>query len=133
MQTGDLLDLALQAELQRALAALAFKAGTACAPYAALFDERAWRAAGELFCKDLYRLHSMPPLSQLTVHLQARRQSQIRCCGGLHMMQLLMDHYLLHCMQSERVLRRSCQQWARPLAVPDAEVYLETADQGVDL
>ncbi len=53
-----------------ALAALAFRAGTACAPYAALFDEAAWRACAELFCRDLYRLHSMPPLSQLTVHLQ---------------------------------------------------------------
>jgi hypothetical protein len=61
-----------QAELQRALAALAFRAGTACAPYAALFEEGAWRACADAFCKDLYRLHAMPPLSQLVVHLQAR-------------------------------------------------------------
>ncbi|CAL8462971.1 g2505 [Coccomyxa elongata] len=60
-----------QAELQRALTALAFKAGTTCAPYAALFAESAWDACSDLFCKDLYRLHSMPPESQLKVHLQA--------------------------------------------------------------
>lgn len=59
-----------QAELQRALTALAFKAGTQCAPYAALFSEAAWLACADLFRKDLYRLHSMPPESQLKVHLQ---------------------------------------------------------------
>ncbi len=59
-----------QAELQRALTALAFKAGTSCAPYAALFAESAWHSCSDLFCQDLYRLHSMPPESQLKVHLQ---------------------------------------------------------------
>jgi macrophage erythroblast attacher len=61
-----------QAELQRALTALAFKANTSCAPYAALFAESAWHACSDLFCKDLYRLHCMPPESQLKVHLQVR-------------------------------------------------------------
>ncbi|EIE27319.1 hypothetical protein COCSUDRAFT_34765 [Coccomyxa subellipsoidea C-169] len=60
-----------QAELQRALTALAFNAGTSCAPYASLFAESAWHACSDLFCQDLYRLHSMPPESQLKVHLQA--------------------------------------------------------------
>jgi macrophage erythroblast attacher len=59
-----------QADLQRALTALAFKAGTACAPYAALFSDTAWLKLAELFRQDLYRLHSMPPASQLVVHLQ---------------------------------------------------------------
>ncbi len=73
-----------QAELQRALTALAFKAGTTCAPYAALFADSAWHACSDLFCKDLYRLHSMPPESQLKVHLQvstpscAERFAQLR-------------------------------------------------------
>ncbi len=45
-------------------------AGTACKPYAALFDEDAWKRLADLFRKDLYRLHSMPLESQLTIHLQ---------------------------------------------------------------
>ena len=50
-------------------AALA-SAGTACKPYAALFEEGAWKELAELFRKDLYRLHSMPLESQLSIHLQ---------------------------------------------------------------
>ena len=45
-------------------------AGTACKPYAALFEEGAWKELAELFRKDLYRLHSMPLDSQLSIHLQ---------------------------------------------------------------
>ena len=45
-------------------------AGTACKPYAALFEEVAWRELAELFRKDLYRMHSMPLESQLSIHLQ---------------------------------------------------------------
>ena len=59
-------------ELQRALAALAFRAGTACEPYAALFAPAAWGRLAELFRCEVYRLHSLPPASQLAVHLQAR-------------------------------------------------------------
>ena len=59
-------------ELQRALAALAFRAGTACEPYAALFAPAAWARLAELFRCEVYRLHSLPPESQLVVHLQAR-------------------------------------------------------------
>lgn len=59
-------------ELQRALAALAFRAGTACEPYAALFAPAAWARLAELFRCEVYRLHSLPPASQLAVHLQAR-------------------------------------------------------------
>ncbi len=59
-------------ELQRALAALAFRAGTACEPYAALFAPGAWGRLADLFRCEVYRLHSLPPESQLVVHLQAR-------------------------------------------------------------
>ena len=59
-------------ELQRALAALAFRAGTACEPYAALFAPGAWERLADLFRCEVYRLHSLPPASQLAVHLQAR-------------------------------------------------------------
>ena len=45
-------------------------AGTACKPYAVLFDEGAWRRLADLFRKDLYRLHSMPLEAQLSIHLQ---------------------------------------------------------------
>jgi len=45
-------------------------AGTACKPYAALFAEDAWRELAYLFRKDLYRMHSMPLESQLSIHLQ---------------------------------------------------------------
>ncbi|KAK9843527.1 hypothetical protein WJX81_007413 [Elliptochloris bilobata] len=58
-------------ELQRALAALAFRAGTACEPYAALFAPGAWARLADLFRCEVYRLHSLPPDSQLVVHLQA--------------------------------------------------------------
>ena len=49
-------------------------AGTACKPYAALFDEGAWKRLADLFRKDLYRLHSMPLESQLTIHLHVSRR-----------------------------------------------------------
>ena len=56
-------------------------AGTACKPYAALFDEGAWKRLADLFRKDLYRLHSMPLESQLTIHLQvSRRRILIHSC-----------------------------------------------------
>ena len=59
-------------ELQRALGALAFGPQSRCARYAPLFDaEAAWRALGELYRRELYRLASLPPESLLTVHLQA--------------------------------------------------------------
>ena len=49
---------------------MCWRAGTACKPYAALFEEGAWKELAELFRKDLYRLHSMPLESQLSIHLQ---------------------------------------------------------------
>lgn len=58
-------------ELQRALATLAFTASTKCAVYKAMFDESQWDMLADLFYKELYRLHLLPPESLLTVHLQA--------------------------------------------------------------
>uniref|UniRef100_A0A7S0WRW8 Macrophage erythroblast attacher n=1 Tax=Chlamydomonas leiostraca TaxID=1034604 RepID=A0A7S0WRW8_9CHLO len=58
-------------ELQRAVATLAFGAHTGCARYAPLFDASQWEGLVTLFLQDLYRLHSLPPESQLVVHLQA--------------------------------------------------------------
>jgi macrophage erythroblast attacher len=49
------------AELQRAVAAVAFSSGTPCPAYAALFHERRWQQLVELFYQDLYRLHGLPP------------------------------------------------------------------------
>ena len=59
-----------------ALTRCACCAGTACKPYAALFEEGAWRELAELFRKDLYRLHSMPLESQLSIHLQVTKHMQ---------------------------------------------------------
>lgn len=57
-------------ELQRVLATLAFSPTTKVAAYRALFSEQQWAALLELFHKELYRLHSLLPESQLTVQLQ---------------------------------------------------------------
>ncbi|KAK9806928.1 hypothetical protein WJX72_007757 [[Myrmecia] bisecta] len=59
------------AELQRALAALAFKAHTSCEPYSQLFQHSQWEALADLFCKELFRLNCLTPESVLAVHLQA--------------------------------------------------------------
>lgn len=59
------------AELQRAAALLAFGPATACPPYAALLSEERWRDLEALFRAELFRLHSLPPVSLLEVHLQA--------------------------------------------------------------
>ena len=66
-------------ELQRALAALAFRASTTCEPYAALFAPAAWARLADLFRCEVYRLHSLPPDSQLVVHLQARPAANTIC------------------------------------------------------
>ncbi|KAJ9515845.1 hypothetical protein QJQ45_008729 [Haematococcus lacustris] len=60
-------------ELQRAMALLAFRPDPdhCPAPYLELYQEQQWEQLGQLFKKDLYRLHGLPPQSQLVVHLQA--------------------------------------------------------------
>eukprot|EP00192_Tetraselmis_astigmatica_P012651 CAMPEP_0117654264 /NCGR_PEP_ID=MMETSP0804-20121206/3650_1 /TAXON_ID=1074897 /ORGANISM="Tetraselmis astigmatica, Strain CCMP880" /LENGTH=399 /DNA_ID=CAMNT_0005460531 /DNA_START=60 /DNA_END=1260 /DNA_ORIENTATION=- len=58
-------------ELQKYMAALAFKPGTACYPYMVLFDSSQWDMLTDLFLNELYRLHSLTPASLLHIHLQA--------------------------------------------------------------
>jgi macrophage erythroblast attacher len=59
------------AELQRAVATLAFSPRTRCAPYKALFEDAQWEMLVELFLKDLYRMHGLTPDSMLHVYIQA--------------------------------------------------------------
>ena len=61
---------AYEAEHQRACALLAFSGATGCSRYAGLLDDRRWAALVRLFHGDLFRLHNMPPVSLLNVHLQ---------------------------------------------------------------
>lgn len=58
-------------ELQRAAAALVFKPDTACTRYAALFADDRWQELIDMFYSELYKLHSQPGVSSLTVHLEA--------------------------------------------------------------
>ena len=58
-------------ELQRAAALLAFRGATTCPPYAALLSDDRWRDLRDLFMAELFRLHALPPVSLLEVHLQA--------------------------------------------------------------
>ena len=58
-----------------------------CKPYAALFEEGAWRRLAELFRKDMYRLHSMPLEAQLSIHLQVS-MPPLPCIPGSHAMAL---------------------------------------------
>ena len=76
---------AYEAEHQRACALLAFSGTTGCSRYAGLLDDSRWGALVRLFHGDLFRLHSMPPVSLLNVHLQARLQHRqpgrvLMCC-----------------------------------------------------
>jgi hypothetical protein len=64
---------AYEAEHQRACALLAFSGTTGCSRYAGLLDDSRWGALVRLFHGDLFRLHSMPPVSLLNVHLQVCR------------------------------------------------------------
>lgn len=59
------------AELQRALATLAFTSTTKVGCYKALFEEGQWSALLQLFHKELYRMYCLLPESLLTVHMQA--------------------------------------------------------------
>lgn len=59
------------AELQRAVATLAFTAKTRCTAYRSLFKDSQWDALVDLFLKELYRLQSLTPDSLLHVYLQA--------------------------------------------------------------
>jgi len=61
---------AYEAEHQRACALLAFSGATGCSRYAGLLDDSRWAALVRLFHGDLFRLHNMPPVSLLNVHLQ---------------------------------------------------------------
>lgn len=46
--------------------------GTGCERYSGLLEEGRWADLVQLFHADLFRLHSLPPVSLLNVHLQAR-------------------------------------------------------------
>jgi macrophage erythroblast attacher len=59
------------AELQRAMACLAFKGDTACQPYAQLFSHTAWDELVESFTRENHALNALPGDSLLTAHLQA--------------------------------------------------------------
>lgn len=59
------------AELQRAVATLAFGPKTACPAYAPLFADSAWAALRDAFLRDLYRHHNLTPEPLLAIHLQA--------------------------------------------------------------
>ena len=59
------------AELQRAAALLAFRGDTPCAPYASLLSMGRWQHIIDLFKSELFKLHSLPPTSQLEIHVQA--------------------------------------------------------------
>jgi macrophage erythroblast attacher len=58
-------------ELQRAAGALAFRPATTCPRYAALYAEERWGELADMFRGELYKLHAQPPVSALTVHLEA--------------------------------------------------------------
>ncbi|CAD7704864.1 unnamed protein product [Ostreobium quekettii] len=58
-------------ELQRAIAALAFRGTTTCPRYLELFDDSQWDQVINLFHADLFKLNCLTPESLLTIHLQA--------------------------------------------------------------
>ncbi|KAK9828193.1 hypothetical protein WJX74_002482 [Apatococcus lobatus] len=58
-------------ELQHAVCTLAFRADTTCQRYQQLFADAQWLLLKEAFLAELYRLNSLPPESQLNVHMQA--------------------------------------------------------------
>uniref|UniRef100_A0A061RF38 Macrophage erythroblast attacher-like n=1 Tax=Tetraselmis sp. GSL018 TaxID=582737 RepID=A0A061RF38_9CHLO len=59
------------ADLQRTVATLAFPADTACEPYRSIFDPVRWDDLAEAFLSELYRLHSLTPVSLLQIYMQA--------------------------------------------------------------
>ncbi len=65
------------AELQRAMATLAFSPKTTCPPYRDMFDPGQWDVLTSLFLNELYRLHHLTPISLLQIHLQV-----INCKGA---------------------------------------------------
>ncbi|GBG67735.1 hypothetical protein CBR_g863 [Chara braunii] len=58
-------------ELQQAMATLAFKSGTDCSGYKALFDENQWSNLIEQFKQEHFHLYGMTVQSLLNIHLQA--------------------------------------------------------------
>lgn len=59
------------AELQRAVATLAFTARTRLEVYKSLFDDAQWQSLADMFMRDLYKLHALTPEPLLHVYLQA--------------------------------------------------------------
>ena len=55
------------------------RANTTCKPYQQLFADAQWLLLIEAFLAELYRLNSLPPESQLTIHMQVRAV----CCKAL--------------------------------------------------
>ena len=59
------------AEVQHAVALLVFRSTTSNDRYKPLLAGEQWEVLVQLFMQDLFRLHTMPRLSALDVHLQA--------------------------------------------------------------
>ena len=56
------------------------RANTTCKPYQQLFSDAQWLLLVEAFLSELYRLHSLPPESQLSIHLQVSTACLPLCC-----------------------------------------------------
>lgn len=59
------------AELQRAMACLAFGGDTSRQPYAACFSQAPWDDALDAFARENHALNALPGDSLLSAHLQA--------------------------------------------------------------
>lgn len=55
------------------------RANTTCKPYQQLFSDAQWLLLIEAFLAELYRLNSLPPESQLSIHMQVRPL----CCSAV--------------------------------------------------
>ncbi|KAL0917171.1 hypothetical protein M5K25_012218 [Dendrobium thyrsiflorum] len=58
-------------ELQRAMATLAFRSNTECAPYSVLFEAKQWDHLVEQFKQEFYKLFGMTVEPLLNIYLQA--------------------------------------------------------------